>query len=100
MEYDFGLKEFIIQNSASGGRVSEWGTFEWGTNGVYDINDPLAVAGTDIAEWSGSIALRTIDAPGKGGGQYLKVGLSLDTNSGRFSLQQFNLYAKLGRLAT
>lgn len=100
LEYDFGLKEFIIQNSAAGGRVSEWGTFEWGTNGVYDINDPLAVAGTDIAEWSGSIALRTIDAPGKGGGQYLKVGLSLDTNSGEFALQQFNLYAKLGRLAT
>jgi hypothetical protein len=104
--YDFGLKTFVLQNSASGGVVSEWGTFEWSsglsdsTGGVYDINDPDAVAGTDIAEWSGSVALRTIDAPGKGSGQYMKVGLTLDTNSGAFALQQLNLYAKIGRKAT
>jgi hypothetical protein len=100
VQYDFGLKEFVLQNSASGGVISEWGTFEWGTNGVYDNTDGTLVAGTDIAEWSGSLALRTIDAPGKGSGQYIKVGLVLDTNSGEFALQQLNLYAKIGRQAT
>lgn len=106
LEYDFGLKDFVLQNSASGGVVSEWNDFEWsdGTDndegGVYDINDPSLTPGIDKAEWSGSIALRTIDAPGKGSGQYIKVGLTLDTNSGEFALQQLNLYAKIGRQAT
>lgn len=100
LEYDFGLKDFTLQQSGSGGRLSEWGQFEWGTNGVYDIDDTEAVAGTDIAEWSGSVSLRTIDTPGKGSGQYIKVGLILDTNSGEFALQQLNLYAKIGRHAT
>lgn len=100
LDYDFGLKSFVLQNSGSGGVVSEWGTFEWGTNGVYDINNTDLTPGVDYAEWSGSIALRTIDAPGKGSGQYIKVGLTLDTNSGAFALQQLNLYAKIGRQAT
>lgn len=98
--YDFGLKDFTLQNAGAGGVAAEWGTFEWGDNGVYDINDTNAVAGTDVAEWSGSVALRTIDAPGKGTGQYLQVGMRLDTNSGGFALQQLNLYAKIGRSAT
>lgn len=98
--YDFGLSEFSLQNSGSGGRVSEWGNFEWGDNGVYDITDPSLVPGTDIAEWSGTVALRTIDVPGKGSGQYIKVGLRLNTNSGAFALQQLNMYAKIGRNAT
>jgi hypothetical protein len=106
IKYDFGLNEFVLQNAGSGGVVSEWGTFEWSdgtdndTGGVFDINDATLTPGVDRAEWSGSIALRTIDAPGKGSGQYIKVGLRLDTNAGAFALQQLNLYAKLGRPAT
>jgi len=99
VDYDFGAKEFTIQRQASGGRVAEYGTAEYGANGVYDINDSSAVAGTDVAEYSGSLSLRTVDAPGRGGGQYMRIGLRLDTNSGDVALQQINLYAKLGRLA-
>lgn len=100
VQYDFGDKNFTIQRSAVGGRVAEWGTFEYGANGVYNINDPSAVAGTDVAEWAGSVQLRTVDAPGKGGGQYIKIGLRLDTNAGEFAMQQINLYARVGRNAT
>lgn len=98
--YDFNNSAYNIQRPGSGGRVGEWGLFEWGDNGVYNINDPDAVAGTDVFEWAGSVQLRTIDAPGKSGGQYIKVGLRLDTNSGAFAMQQINLYAKIGRYAT
>lgn len=98
--YDFKNDTFALQRAAGGGRPGEWGTFEWGSNGVYDINDASAVAGTDVFEWAGGVSLRTLDVPGKGNGQYIKVGLRLDTNSGSFAFQQINLYAKVGRSAT
>lgn len=100
IDYDFGLKEFVIQNSATGGRVAEYNTAEYGANGVYDVNDADAVAGTDVAEYAGSVQLRTLDVNGKGSGQYVRIGLRLDTNSGDFALQQINLYAKVGRTAS
>ena len=106
VNYDFGTKEYSIQRSATGGRVPEFGSTattkyaEWGTNGSYNLQDPLAVPATDYAEYAGGVSLRTIDAPGKGGGQYIQVGLTIDTNSGEFAMQQINLYAKIGRHAT
>jgi hypothetical protein len=100
LQYDFGLKSVVTQASATGGISSEWNSFEWGANGVSDINDPNLVAGVDFGKWSGNIALRTIDVQSGGSGQYIRVGLTVDTNSGGFALQQLNLYAKLGRQAT
>jgi hypothetical protein len=98
--YDFNTTNYTIQKAATGGRGIEWGQFEWGTNGVYDIDDADAVAGTDYAEWAGGTQLRTMTAPGQSGGQYIRIGLSLNTNAGAFALQQINLYAKVGRHAT
>lgn len=99
--YDFATAGYTLQKSITGGRAIEWGQFEWGANGKYDKDDALAVAGTDIAEWAAQVQLATIDAPTfGGGGQYIKVGLSLNTAAGNFILQQINLYAKIGRNAT
>jgi hypothetical protein len=98
--FDFGSSSFSLQKSVSGGRVAEWGVFEWGANGKYDKSDPNAVAGTDVAEWSGSVTISTLDAPLGGSGQYIKVGVSVNTSSGSFALQQVNLMAKVGRIAT
>lgn len=98
--YDFGADSYSLQKSALGGKASEWGQFEWGANGVYDVDDASAVAGTDVAEWASSIQLRTLDAPMGRSGQYIQVGLSLNTQAGEFALQQINLYAKVGRIAT
>ena len=98
--YDFGANEFTLQKSITGSNTSEWGLFEWGANGVYNINDITAVAGTDVAEWAGSVAIETMDAPLGGSGQYIKIGLSVNTSSGSFALQQINIYAKIGRHAT
>jgi len=101
VSYDFGLSEQNLQKSVTGGGTAQWGLAEWGSNGVYDVNDAALVAGTDVSEWSGaSTTLKTMDAPIGGSGQYIQVGIRLDTNSGEFSLQQINLFAKIGRLAT
>ena len=106
LEYDYGLNSFTVPATAQGGRVGEWGTFEWSdgtettSGGVYNVNDGDAVAGTDIFEWAGSVNIRAIDFAGRGCGQYIKLGVSLGTNSGQIALQQINLYAKIGRLAT
>lgn len=106
VDYDFGTGEFTTVMQATGGQSIEWGQFEWSdgstatTGGKYDVDDPNAVAGTDIAEWAGGVQLRTMEAAQRGGGQYIKVGLTLNTAAGDFSLQQINLYAKVGRMAS
>ncbi len=100
VKYDFGSNEFSLARSITGQKSIEWGLFEWGSNGVYNVDDATAVAGTDIAEWSGSVSIKTLDAPLGGAGQYIKVGVSVNTSSGSFALQQLNVYAKVGRLAT
>ncbi len=97
--YDFGQREYSITKSASGNPSAEYGTAEFGTNGVRDNTDATLVAGVDIAEYSGSFSLRTLKAPGQGSGQFVKVGIRLDTASGDFALQQINLFAKMGRMA-
>jgi len=100
VKYDFGSSTFSLAKAIVGAKTIEWGLFEWGSNGVWNINDTTAVAGTDIAEWSGSVTIKTLDAPLGGSGQYIKVGVSVNTSSGSFALQQLNLYAKVGRLST
>lgn len=106
IEYDFGTKSFSFANTAARARTIQWGLFEWSdgsatsAGGVYDTSDANAVAGVDIAEWGGGAAIRTIDVQPRSGGQYIKVGVNLNTNAGTFALQQINLYAKVGRLAT
>lgn len=99
VSYDFGKRSYNIVKSAEGNPSAEYGTAEFGTNGVRDYTDTTLVAGTDIAEYSGSFSLRTLKAPGKGSGQFVKVGIRLDTASGDFALQQINLFAKIGRMA-
>jgi hypothetical protein len=99
--YDFGLADQTLQKTAVGGGSAQWGLAEWGSNGVFDSSNGTLVAGTDVSEWSGaSTTLNTMDAPLGGSGQYIQVGIRLDTASGEFSLQQINLFAKVGRLAT
>jgi hypothetical protein len=100
INYDFGAKQFTFQKSALGGTVAEYGISEY--NG--DPNFPGYIDPSDqskgVSEYGGGIALRTIDQPGASGGQFIQIGLRLDTASGDFSLQQINLFAKVGRLAT
>ena len=99
IEYDFGEKSFSDTRAVAGGGGSEFNVAEFGTNGSKDPNDPNFTAGTDVAQFSGGIVLRTMRIPGHGSGQYIKVGISVDTDNASFALQQINLYAKIGRMA-
>ena len=106
IKYDFKNDQYSFNVAASGGRAAQFGSAattkyaEYGASGSFDLTDATAVPGTDIAEYGGGVSLRTLDAPGSGGGQYVKIGLRLDNNSGDFVLQQINLFAKVGRIAT
>lgn len=64
------------------GSGSEWGEAEWSED-----------------EWSGAISLRVFKFPAYGQGQYIKVGLSAAVVS-QISIQQLELFTKIGRLAT
>jgi hypothetical protein len=106
IKYDFRNDQYSFNVAAGGGQASQYGSAattkfaEYGSNGSYDLTDINATPGTDIAEYGGGVSLRTLDAPGSGNGQYIKIGLRLDNNSGDFVLQQINLFAKVGRIAT
>lgn len=99
LRYDFNTNPRTMQATAIGGigaqfNISEFSDSLAGT-GFKDPNDTTL----GESEFSGGITLRTMPIPGEGGGQYIKVGVSLDTQSGEFALQQINLFAKIGRMA-
>jgi hypothetical protein len=65
------------------GGGGEWGIGEWG-----------------IMEWGGGgAALQRFNIPASGSGQYIKLGIVVPIDERTFSIQQLNLYAKIGRLA-
>jgi hypothetical protein len=82
-KWDFDFKgEFLSKTvTFQGGTVAEWGTAEFGED-----------------EYSGGLALRIFKFPARGRGQYIKVGLTLTVTS-QFSVQQLELFAKLGVFA-
>lgn len=82
-KWDFDFKgEFLTKSvTFQGSGVAEWGVSEFG-----------------IAEYSGGLSLRIFKFPGRGQGQYVKVGLS-STITSQFAIQQLELFAKIGVLA-
>lgn len=99
-KYDFNTNARTVAVAAAGSAAAEYSVAEFGTNGVRDPGDTTLTAGVDVSEYSGGVTLLALSVPGQGGGQYIKVGLSLDTASAQFALQQINLFAKVGRIAT
>ncbi len=61
--------------------LSEWGVGEW-----------------NIAEYAGGVLIKEKRVGGKGTGEYIKIGMSVNINSSTVSIQQLTLYAKEGRL--
>ncbi len=99
LKYDFNTNPKSTPVRAVGSVGAQFNISEFGSNGSIDPSDSAKVAGTDVSEFSGGTTLRVLRVPGKGGGQYVKVGCTLDTSEAQFSLQQINLYAKVGRYA-
>ncbi len=80
--FDFNVTQQSYPISLSDPGSSEWGTMEWG-----------------LDEWSGGQSLRDVIASASGSGQFIQVGLSSTINGQAIALQQFNLFAKIGRMA-
>lgn len=78
---DFREDDSSITQEVSGDANAEFGEAEFGED-----------------EFSGGLALRVFKLPARGRGQYLRIGIEADV-SGEFSLQQAELFAKIGRLA-
>lgn len=62
--------------------LSEWGIMEWG-----------------LFEWGGGLALRHVNVPCDGAGQYIRIGAQTSINGASFAIQQISLFTKIGRLA-
>lgn len=101
--YDFNNNTYSLDVAAAGTNLNEYNAFGAAVPGssVVEYNAFGAPgSGSTVVEYGGGVTLRTLDAPLGGSGQYIKVGLRLNTEAGDFVLQQINLYAKIGRLAT
>ena len=97
--YDFNTNPRSTVVSAEGASGAEFNISEFTNSGAgIGYNDPDAAVLIET-EFGGGVSLQELTIPGKGGGQYIKVGCNLTTASGDFALQQINLYAKVGRIA-
>jgi len=97
--YDFANDSWNLAKAAQGSAPAEYNTFASGNAVEYNAFGAPG-AGSTVVEYGGGVSLRTIDAPLGGGGQYIKVGVRLNTEAGEFVLQQINLFAKVGRIAS
>lgn len=79
--YDFADDFFVTQRTLDAGSLAEWGIAEWG-----------------IDEWGGGQIIYNSATPGRGDGQFLKVGASVSILNSQFALQQMQMFAKVGRL--
>jgi hypothetical protein len=97
--YDFSTNTYTFDKAVSAGAQVEYNAHGAPTSGS-TVVEYAAFGDAESVEYGGGVSLRTMDANVGGGGQYIKIGLRLDTSGGSFTLQQINLYAKVGRLAS
>jgi hypothetical protein len=98
--YDFSSISRDNTATAEGQIGAQFNISEFTDSGAgIGYKDPTAGAGSGETEFSGGISLRTQSIPAGGGGQYIRVGVTVDNNSGNFALQQINLFARIGRIA-
>lgn len=96
--YDFSGFGFSTNVTLQGGKIPEYGTAEYGTNGVYSIADPTAVPGVDYSQYGGSADLKLGRVPGTSAGRWFQLGIEADISTGAFALQQFDATVKIGRM--
>lgn len=94
--FDFAGVQNAANQSVAGGKIPEYGTAEYGANGVYNINDLTAGAGVNISEYAGGLSLRVISIPGSGSGRWVQVSISATINGSSFAVQELDAYVKIG----
>jgi hypothetical protein len=78
--FDFNATTGFSAEVVSEIPVDEWNIGEWG-----------------IAEWSGGLGLRRLTTDMDGDGQYVQLGLSVNTLASPLAIQALNLFTKIGR---
>jgi len=99
LDYDFKGEPFNIQQPVVARPSAEFNVAEFSDSGSgvgYIIPGATVLQET---EYGGGVTLKELSIPGKGSGQFVKVGVNLGTASADFALQQINLYAKIGRIS-
>jgi hypothetical protein len=82
-DFESDFESYVVVFDDTAGGSGEWGIGEWG-----------------IMEWGGGgTSLQRFNVPGRGYGQFLKIGIIVPISERTFALQQMNLFAKIGRLA-
>lgn len=76
---DTGNSAQLTVSSPGGGM--EWGSGEWG-----------------LGEWGAFSSLAEFEVPGTGSGQFIKLSLQVPVVGELFSLQQLQMFAKVGRI--
>lgn len=94
--YDFKGLQYSQTIPLVGGQVPEYATAEYGTNGKYNVNDTLAVAGVNYSEYAGSVALRLVRAAMSSAGRWFQLGLQTTINGSDFAIQEIDVYLKAG----
>lgn len=84
LKWDFDFEGVFSSRAASlqSPGIAEWGVMEWG-----------------LFEWGGGLALRHVNVPCDGSGQYIRIGAQTSINTSSFAVQQINLFTKIGRIA-
>jgi hypothetical protein len=73
-------------------------TYSTNLDGPGDLAE-FGIAEFGIAEFGGGTALRTSKIPASGTGQYIRLGIDAPINGQTFSVQQLNVFCKIGRYA-
>lgn len=96
--FDFNTTDVLNLTAtlSNTGRFTEYGQGEYGSNGVYDVDDLTAVPGVDVAEYGGSLALSLDSQELAGDGRWVQFGLTATINDAEFTIQQLDLYCKVG----
>jgi hypothetical protein len=72
----------VSKTFVAGGNIPEFGVAEFG-----------------LAEFGGGVSLRTGAVPGNGTGQFIRLGVETNINGQEFSIQQLDIFCKVGRYA-
>lgn len=101
LSYDFSTTVYsAVSVTTAAGRVSEYGTAEYGTNGVYNTSDVAAVAGTDYAEYGSAYNILVSAEELSGAGRWIQMGVTAPISDSFLAIQQLDLYTKIGANVT
>jgi hypothetical protein len=94
--YNFSPFTFNSQYQIQGGLIPEYGSAEYGSNGVYNVNDPTAIAGTNYSEYAGALVIRIQQVPTTSTGRWFQVGVSAVINGSDLAIQELDAFVKPG----